>query len=183
MSFFKSWKFKILFPIVLIGLGFLTKFILWDFSISNGKRVGNLVKVSHKGKFSFTKTWEGTIDEGSGDKLTYHFSIRDEELAQELYNYEGKKVVIYYEEYLVGWPRETKYNAISWKAKDEETDTTVNVNHEAASGNAALSLLEKSLFCSLLGTLFTDEELYAKVKNHIKVNNLYLFKQIARCNE
>lgn len=176
----KSWKFKILLPIILIGLGFLAKFILWNFPVSNGKRVGNLVKVTHQGKFSFTKTWEGTIDEGSGDKLTYHFSVKDNTLAEELYNYEGKQVVIYYEEYILGWPRETNFNVISWKAQDPEA---ISLAPSVKDSTGALELLGKTLFCSVLGTLYTDVELYEKVKNHIEKNNLFLFNQIEKCNE
>ena len=46
-----------------------------------------------------------------------------------------------------------------------------------------LQLLNKTLFCSLLGTIFSDANLYAQVKEHIRKNNLYLFKQIETCNE
>ena len=63
-------------------MGYLTKWALFDFNISSGKRVGNLVKISKKGKFIFLKTWEGTLDEGSGDKLTYYFSVKSEKVAQ-----------------------------------------------------------------------------------------------------
>jgi len=176
----KSWKFKILFPIILLTSLVIAKFILFDFAISNGKRVGNLVKISKKGKL--LKTWEGTIDEGSGDKLTTYFSVRNDELAQELYNFEGKgKVIIYYEEYLMGWPRETTYNVTSWNPKD-----SISADGESTSvqsDNASLSLLSKTLFCSLLGSLYTDEELYKNVKKHLKNNNLYLFNQVEKCNE
>lgn len=180
MSFFKSWKFRIFFPIIIIGLGFIAKFILWDFSISNGKRVGNLVKISHKGKFSFTKTWEGTIDEGSGDKLTSYFSVRDEKIAKELFDYKGKQVIIYYEEHILGWPRDTKYDVTKWEAQVDSVD--VNSSKQQVSTDA-LSLLSQTLFCSLLGTLFTDEELYKKVKKHIEEKNMYLYNQIEKCNE
>ena len=46
----KSWKFKILFPVIVITLLIMAKFILWDFPMSSGKRVGNLTKISKKGK-------------------------------------------------------------------------------------------------------------------------------------
>lgn len=177
-----SWKFKILFPFVVIILLVATKFILWDFPISSGKRVGNLTKLSKKGKFWFTKTWEGTIDEGSGDKLTSYFSISDDNLAQELYSYEGREVVVYYEQYLVGWPRETTYDIVSWKPKKSEfaqAAASASLNVE----NSLLEKVESTLFCSFLGTLLNDKELYAKVKEHIKENNMYLYMQYDRCNE
>ena len=71
----------------LLLIGYLTVWVLFDFNISTGKRVGNLVKISKKGKFIFLKTWEGTLDEGSGDKLTYYFSVKNEKVAQELFSY------------------------------------------------------------------------------------------------
>ena len=173
----KSWKLKILTPIIFLSLLVATKYILWDFPVSNGKRVGNLTKISKKGKI--LPTWEGTIDEGSGDKLTSFFSVRNNEVAEELYNYEGKQVIIYYEQYLLGWPRDTNYNVISWKSKD---NNGLNSAEVSAIQDKSLSLLSKTLFCSLLGSLYANRELYNQVKSHLKNNNLFLFKQVASCN-
>jgi len=175
----KSWKWKILFPVILITLLVGGKYILWDFPVSNGKRVGNLTKISKKGKFFFTKTWEGTIDEGSGDKLTTFFSVKSDKIGEELYAYEGKQVILYYEQHLIGWPRDTNYVIESWKPKDGE----VNGSSSSASINdALLEEVSKTLFCTFLGALIQDAELYAKVKAHIEENNLYLFNQFERCN-
>ena len=71
------------------------------------KRVGNLAKISKRGKF--LKTWEGTIDEGSGDKLTSYFSVSSEELGQQLYEYEGREVTVYYIEHFFAFPYDTKF--------------------------------------------------------------------------
>ena len=54
----KSWKFKVFFPLSIIILAILAKFILWDFKISSGKRVGNLTKISKKGKIIIEKIGE-----------------------------------------------------------------------------------------------------------------------------
>ena len=175
-----SLKYKILIPVIVFSLGVFGKYALWDFPVSNGKRTGNLVKISKKGKL--IKTWEGTLDEGSGDKLTFYFSVKDEALAQEMYNYAGKTVSIYYDEYLVGWPRETTYNVTKWSAKDKKTESEVE-GEATASSSEALSLLGQTLFCSLLGSLYQDQELYQKVKEHLKTKNLYLYRQIQKCNE
>jgi hypothetical protein len=172
----KSWKMKILLPVILLSALVLGKYILFDFPISTGKRVGNLVKISKKGKL--IKTWEGTIDEGSGDKLTTYFSVENDKIAQELYDYEGKGVVIYYEEYLVGWPQDTNYNVTAWNPKE---GSQIEVSGD--SSGAAHKLLSKTLFCSLLGSLFSNQELYMSVKNHLKENNLFLYNQIDKCNE
>jgi hypothetical protein len=172
----KSWKVKVLVPLILLSVGFLTYLILYQYSFSSGKRVGNLVKISKKGKI--IKTWEGTMDEGSGDKLTSYFSVRNEDLGEQLYEFEGKQVVIYYEEYLVGWPWETKYNVTSWKPQD-----VMKVNDVGDSPDNLIDYVGKTLFCSILGTLLTDQDLYSKVKEHVKKNNIYLYDQFAKCNE
>lgn len=185
----KSWKWKILTPVILLSLLFCAKWIAYDFVVSDGKRVGNLTKISKKGKI--IKTWEGTIDEGSGDKLTTYFSVKNDEIGQELYQYEGKEVILFYEEHLVGWPRETKYNIIRWKPKKiSETVDIIDKNPSEFSStssstneDAAARELSKSLLCSFLGSLYKDQELYKKVKSYIKEQNLYLYNQYDRCNE
>lgn len=174
----KSLKWKILIPIILVSILTLAKLIAWDFSISTGKRVGNLTKISKKGKIF--KTWEGTIDEGSGDKLTSYFSVRNDEIAEQLYEYEGRVVIIYYEEYLMGWPWATKYNVTSWKPKDASNGSEIS---GVAPSNDLVEYVGKALFCSLLGTLYNDQDLYQKVKTYIKENNLYLYNQYEKCNE
>ena len=171
-----SWKLKILFPVILVSVLVGAKYVLWDFPISTGKRVGNLTKISKKGKI--IQTWEGTIDEGSGDKLTSYFSVSDEVIAQELYNYEGKQVIIYYEEHLFGWPRDTKYDVVSWKPKDNN-----NLTQIGGSSNPIIQALSKSLFCTFLGSLYKNKQLYQEVKDYIEKNNLYLFKQYESCNK
>lgn len=177
----KNWKLKIFVPLIFILLLVGAKLILWNFPVSSGKRVGNLTKFSKKGKFWFTKTWEGTIDEGSGDKLTSYFSVSDEEIANELYSYEGREVIIYYNQYIFGWPRDTNYDVLSWKPKKSEllngVPTQVNIDSEL------IGTVERTLFCTMLGALYKDPALYKKVKDYIQKNNLYLYKQYTRCNE
>lgn len=174
-----SLKWKILIPIILVSALVLGKVIMWDFPVSTGKRVGNLTKISKKGKIF--KTWEGTIDEGSGDKLTSFFSVRDNEIAEQLYEYEGRKVVIYYEEYLANWPWATKYNVTSWKANVEDKLSTVTTSEP--SNHALVDYVGKTLFCSMLGTLYKDQDLYQKVKEYMKENNLFIYNQYEKCNE
>ena len=176
----KSWKIKVFVPIILVTLLFVGKIVMWDFAVSTGKRVGNLTKISKKGKLF--KTWEGTIDEGSGDKLTSFFSVRNNEIATELYEYEGRKVVIYYEEYLANWPWETKYNVTSWKPNEEDRMTSP-VAGVVETNNKVLDYLSQTLFCSMLGTLYKDKDLYEKVKEYMKENNLYLYNQYEKCND
>lgn len=170
MSFIKG-KFLLVTVLLLIGMGL--KYIFFNYPVSAGKRVGNLTKLSLKGKI--IKTWEGTLNEGYGDKLTTYFSISSSKIADELYLHEGREVVVYYEEYLVGWPRDTKYDAIKWEPMHQTTT-------ENTKESSTAQILSKTLFCSLLGTLRTDDELYQKVKKQVELNNYYLFKQIEECN-
>ncbi len=169
---FSKGKFITITVVLLLGLA--AKYIFFNYPISAGKRVGNLTKFSLKGKV--IKTWEGTLNEGYGDKLTTYFSISDSKIADELYVHEGREVVIYYEEYIVGWPRDTNYDAIKWEPAEFGEDNNKNTDSTTA------QILSKTLFCSLLGTLRKDEELYQKVKNQVEANNYYLFKQIQECN-
>lgn len=176
----KSLKFKIIFPIVILTIAFAGKYILWDFPISTGKRTGNLVKLSKKGKI--IKTWEGTMDLGSGDLLTFDFSVRDDVLANQMYNFEGKTVSIFYEEYLAAWPWETKYNVVDWSQKNKKSPSE-KIGKSSADTSEALNLLNKTMFCSTIGTLYSNQELYKQVKDHLKKNNLYLYRQIDKCND
>lgn len=179
-------KWKILIPVILLTILFITKFILFNFPISEGKRVGNLSDISQQNRFGFLSTWEGTIDDGTGERLSTRFSVHDKKLAEELYEYEGKEVVIYYEEHFFGFPHATNINVVSWKPKENEVVVTSTENTQESvnsySDDKALNLLNKTLFCSLLGSLYSDQELYQRVKDFIKKNNLYLYKQFSSCN-
>lgn len=167
---------QIVIVLVIIFFSYGLKWSLFDFNISAGKRVGNLVKLSKKGRFLFLKTWEGTLDEGSGDKLTYYFSVRNEKVAQELYSYQGKQVTLYYEQHFFGWPRETNYEIVAWRPKDQE------IVDDSTSLKVAVSEVSKTLFCSFLGALYKDKGLYARVKDFVKSENMYVYKQYDRCN-
>lgn len=176
-------KKKIIVALIFVGILFLTKFILWDFKVSTGKRVGNLTKISKKGRIF--KTWEGTIDEGSGDKLTSYFSVSSDEIGNELYNYEGRQVLIYYSEHVLGWPRDTKYDVVSWKPKEIEAATVSNkaIGEIASDLNSNSKEISRVLFCTMLGSLYKDKELYTKIKEYIKNDNLFLYNQYDKCNE
>jgi len=45
----------------------------------------------------------------------------------------------------------------------------------------SLALLSHTLFCSFLGTLYKNQELYRSVREHIKKENIYLFYQYQKC--
>lgn len=165
-------KKAVILIIFILGL-WATKWALWDMKVSSGKMVGHLTHITQKGKIPFLKTWEGTVDEGSGDKLTTYFSVKDENLAKELFTFEGKDVILYYDEHILGWPRKTKLVVFSWKTKKVPAKLAEN---------RPLEIWEKTLFCSFLGSLLPNQDLYHKVKDFIKGQNLFIYNQYKKCN-
>jgi len=172
-------KFGFFFLLFLIVGGFVAKYALFDYVVSDGKRVGNLTKITEKGKI--IKTWEGTLDTGYGEQLTFHFSVKDKNVAQQLYDLENRQVVLYYNEHFYGWPRDTKYDVFEWKRQEEGK---VNNKKESTQSQArAIEQAEKTLFCSFLGTLISNPTLYTQVKKYIEDNNKYIFNKYELCNE
>ncbi len=171
-------KFGFFFLLFLIAAGFVAKYALFDYVVSDGKRVGNLTKITQKGKI--IKTWEGTLDTGYGEQLTFHFSVKDKAVAQQLYDLENREVVLYYNEHLYGWPRDTKYDVFDWKTQEESVG---NKKTNTQNQTRAIEQAEKTLFCSFLGTLISDPTLYTQVKQYIEKNNKYIFNKYEICNE
>jgi len=68
--------------VILIALGSIITYLLTQYTLSRGVRAGKLVKLSETG--ILIKTYEGTLDLGSGDELTWQFSIHDSDLGEEL---------------------------------------------------------------------------------------------------
>ena len=76
-------------------------------------RSGKLVKLSKKG--ILYPTYEGILDLGSGDKLTWEFSVHDKKLGEELTKHSGSMVKLEYDELFFKVLFETKYNVISYE--------------------------------------------------------------------
>jgi len=104
-------KIILILTLILIILAGSTYGLL-NYSYSNGVRSGRLVKLSKKG--ALVKTYEGTLDEGSGDQLTWNFSIHDTALGEELVKKTGQKVNLEYRELLYKVFYTTKYDVTSW---------------------------------------------------------------------
>lgn len=88
------------------------------FTYSEGNRSGLLQKFSHKG--NFFKTYEGelvlnsvaangTIMPYSNEK--FYFSVADEKLGEQMENFEGRRVVVHYNQKngIIPWRGETEY--------------------------------------------------------------------------
>ncbi len=91
-----------------------------QYTFSRGMRSGKLVKISKKGVF--LKTYEGTLDLGSGDQLTWHFSIHDDKLGDQLVAQSGKNVSLEYRELIFKLFYETKYDVEAWKLDGVSVD-------------------------------------------------------------
>ena len=165
----KSWKFKIGLLVALVTILIATKYILFNYVVSTGKRVGNLTKISNKGRI--LKTWEGTIDEGYGEALTTYVSVKDNKLAKEMYGFKGKAVVLYYEEHILCFPRDTKYNVVKWEAQGGDEVIRVETSPPVLDPVDGLETAAMAI------------ELYTGMLCSIKENNLFLYKQYDKCNE
>lgn len=140
--------------IILIGI---MVFIL-DYGYSTGVRTGRLVKLSKIGVLY--KTYEGTLDLGSGDELTWQFSIHDDDLGDKLIKQTGKKVQLKYKEHFMRLFYRTKYNVIQWQFADEE-------------------MLE--LLCRFVAVVKTRSDIVNALRPLIKDNDPALLFEIRKC--
>jgi len=107
------------FIVIFLILGAISYGVI-QYSFSHGVRSGKLVKLSKKG--IFYKTYEGTLDLGSGDQLTWQFSIHDDTLGDQLVKQTGKFVRLEYRELLWKLFFATKYDVEAWSLEGESQD-------------------------------------------------------------
>lgn len=107
-----------LFIFILIGA---IGFAVTQYSFSRGVRSGKLVKVSKKGVL--LKTYEGTLDLGSGDGLTWEFSVHDDVIGEQLVSQTGRFVRLEYRELLYKVFYGTKYDVETWALEGQSVDT------------------------------------------------------------
>lgn len=131
---------------------------LLNYNYSKGYRSGTLVKITKKG--AFYKTYEGTLDLGSGSKLTWDFSIHDDELGKQLEAQAGRDVKVEYRELLYKVFYGTKYDVKAW--------STVTA---AGSEN----------FCRLVNVMRKSRMVVEKVKSIIADYDASLLEQIRKC--
>lgn len=113
-SFLKKLFFGLLILAVLAGIGYM---IYANYTYSEGRRAGTLIKISKKG-YIF-KTYEGQLklggidlnnpDDGLSD--TWSFSVKDEAVFQNLERLQGEQVVVRYKEInqAMPWQGDTNY--------------------------------------------------------------------------
>jgi hypothetical protein len=106
--------------ILLIAILGATAYGVLNYSYSKGVRTGKLVKLSKKGML--LKTYEGTLDLGSGDRLTWDFSIHDDKLGDNLVKSTGQVVQLEYREILFKLFYLSKYDVTKWSLITAEKD-------------------------------------------------------------
>ena len=110
------WKKKLLgLSLILSILAISVIFVSYKWVYSEGSRSGRLVKLSKKGHLF--KEWEGLLDLGSGDQLTWSFSVRGGQVGEELLKQIGEQVTVDYREHLFSIIYSTKYDVYNWRIK------------------------------------------------------------------
>ena len=133
-------------------------FALLNYSYSTGTRSGKLVKLSRKG--AIFKTYEGTLDLGSGDQLTWDFSLHDSEIGEELVKKTGQQVNLEYRELLYKVFYSTKYDVTSW---------------------SMLRVAGNENFCRLVNVMRKSKFVVEKVKELIEKHDAALIEDARRC--
>lgn len=131
---------------------------LLNYSYSNGIRSGKLVKLSKKG--AIIKTYEGTLDLGSGDQLTWDFSIHDHDLGEELVKKTGQQVKLEYRELLYKVFYTTKFDVTSW---------------------SLLRVAGSENFCRLVNVLRKSRFVVGKVKDLMSEHDPDLLEAARKC--
>ena len=109
---------KILFGILgLLVVGLVIAYLVFNFTYSEGSRAGVLMKFSKRG-YVF-KTYEGELNVGGVGNIAntaqvnqvWDFSVKDHGFADTLHQYEGKRVILFYEQKVkhLPWQGETDY--------------------------------------------------------------------------
>ncbi len=140
-------------------IGATSYYILFKHIVSEGKAQGVLFKITKRKKLFFIPIWEGTLNISGGK--TFSFAIKDDSIAEEIYKYEGKQIVVFYENPVLSFP--SAYNDIvyDWKAIQDSSQEVSSI----------ISL------CFLLSSLEKNITLFQQVKEYLEKDNIY-FKNI-----
>lgn len=109
---------KILAGIIFLSVLALTIiFLVFNFTYSEGSRAGVLMKFSNRG-YVF-KTFEGELNTGGVGNIAntaqvnqiWNFSVKEKGFADTLHLYEGKRVILFYQQKIkhLPWQGETDY--------------------------------------------------------------------------
>ncbi|MBT6324781.1 MAG: hypothetical protein HOJ35_02335 [Bdellovibrionales bacterium] len=151
-------KSKIYISVILIAL--LSIGVIYgilNYNYSKGVRSGHLVKISKKGML--LKTYEGTLDLGSGDNLTWNFSVHNPKIGEELVKASGKKIKLEYRELLFRIFYTTKYDILGFTVESDS----------------------KNNFCRLINLLRTDHKIVNLIRSLLEQKDPNLLSAIREC--
>ena len=137
-------------------------YLVFTYPYSSGTRSGKLVKLSKKG--ILYPTYEGILDLGSGDKLTWEFSIHDKKLGAELTKHSGKNVKLEYDELFYKVLFETKYNVTSYEVN-----------------NLTNSPSEDLRFCRLVQVMRRSLEVVNVIRDNLIKYDSELLNEVRKC--
>ena len=126
---------------------------------SKGIRSGRLVKISKKGLIY--STYEGTLDLGSGDQLTWDFSVHDKQVGKQLLALSGRKVKLDYDELFFRLFYDTKYNVKKFSSLSPEG--------------------QGPYFCQLVNIIRSYPEVSKIIKSELMETKNSLIEQIRKC--
>lgn len=127
-KFFRRVLWFLLIIFLLIGVGY---FAYSQMTYSDGRRAGQLIKVSRRGVIF--KTYEGTLNLSPNGMMTaWEFSADDRQVAEKLQQFEGKQITVHYRQrYKVFfWQGETEYIVDDVQAVTPTNDA----QHQGGSG-------------------------------------------------
>lgn len=139
----------------------LIVFALTQFSYSKGVRSGKLVKLSKKGVM--LSTYEGTLDLGSGDKLTWDFSVHNSKTAKQLIQLSGQQVRLEYRQLLFRLFYASKYDVVKFSVVP------------TSEGN--------KYFCRLVNLMRKNHHVVKAVAEMIKMHDPELLPQVRSCQK
>ena len=116
----------LLYLLGILLVGFLITMLAFNYTYSEGTRAGVLMKFSKRG-FVF-KTYEGELNMGGVGNIggtanvnqVWNFSVKEAGVADTLHNYEGKKVILFYQEKLKSLPWQGETNYFVYKVQEVE---------------------------------------------------------------
>ncbi|MBI2518945.1 MAG: hypothetical protein HYV97_00945 [Bdellovibrio sp.] len=152
-------KRKIIFGLFfLFALSLLVVWAVLSYPYSSGSRSGRLVRLSQKGWV--LKTYEGTLDLGSGDNLTWNFSVRDSKLGAELSKSMGERVTLKYKELIAPIIYETKYNVTGFQV------------------DLAVTPEARGILCRFVNVIRNYPELTAQIRAILERDDVEMLKTI-----
>ena len=146
--------------ITILSIGLI--FAILNYPYSKGVRNGKLVKISQKGVI--VKTYEGTLDLGSGDQLTWQFSVHDQKLGEKLVALTGKNVKLEYRELLFKLFYDTKYDVLG-----VERTTSFSENGDS--------------FCRFVNILRQKRSVVNIIREMVEKSDPDLLEEIRRCQQ